>query len=324
VVADNQYALNVASGGRAVRHLGILGLGPDAMAQDEIISAGLGSINLSAAGSLGVREDAAITLVPLLRSSSDSALIPAAQFQFLSDPATLLDSFQPDSQAHVIAARIQGPLSSAFPDGPPAGDEAASSAPSGTHLSQSLQSNIVVVADVDMLSDRLWVQMQRSLFGQQIASPIANNHDFVANAVANLAGSEDLIGLKSRQTFDRPFDRVQALRREADTRLRATEQRLEAELAETERRLGELQSAREDQGSLLMNEEQQEELERFQQEQLRIRQELREVQRGLDSSIENLGTAVKLINIVVFPLGLALAAFAGYLVRRPRKRVAPK
>jgi ABC-type uncharacterized transport system involved in gliding motility auxiliary subunit len=324
VVADNLYALNVASGGRAVRHVGILGLGPDAMAQDEIISAGLGSINLSATGSLGLSADAQITLVPLLESSTDSTLLPAAQFQFLSDPSTLLDSFLPDSAAYVIAARIEGPLRSAFPDGPPAGDDPIALDALTTHSSESLQSNVVVVADVDMLSDRLWVQMQRSLFGQQIASPIANNHDFVANAVANLAGSEDLIGLKSRQTFDRPFDRVQALRREADARLRATEQRLEAELAETERRLGELQSAREDQGSLLMNEEQQAELERFQQEQLRIRQELRDVQRGLNSSIENLGTALKLINIVVFPLGLALAALAGYLVRRPRKQAAAK
>ncbi len=324
VVADNLYALNVASGGRAVRHVGILGLGPDAMAQDEIISAGLGSINLSATGSLGLSDDAQISLVPLLQSSTDSTLMPAVQFQFLSDPATLLDTFLPDSEAYVIAARIEGPLRSAFPDGPPAGDDAITLDALTTHLSESLQSNVVVVADVDMLSDRLWVQMQRSLFGQQIASPIANNHDFVANAIANLAGSEDLIGLKSRQTFDRPFDRVQALRREADARLRSTEQRLEAELAETERRLGELQSAREDQGSLLMNEEQQAELERFQQEQRRLRQELRDVQRGLNSSIEGLGTALKLINIVVFPLGLALAALAGYLVRRPRKQAAAK
>jgi ABC-type uncharacterized transport system involved in gliding motility auxiliary subunit len=162
------------------------------------------------------------------------------------------------------------------------------------------------------------VQLQRSIFGQQIASPLANNHDLVANAVANLAGSENLIGLKSRQTFDRPFDRVQALQREADARFRETEQRLEAELAETEQRLGELQTAREDRGSLLMSEEQQSELDRFRQEQVRIRQELRTVQRELDSSIENLGTALKLINIVTIPLGLTLAALLAHLMRRRR------
>ena len=325
VVADNRYALSVSSGGRAVRHIGVLGLDAEAMAQDEIVSAGLADINLSTAGSLGLAEGAEVTFVALLQSSTDSGLMPAAQFQFLADPVALLDSFAPDSEAHVLAARIEGALDTAYPAGPPVsgGEEPAPPPPEG-HLASSDESNLIVVADVDILSDRLWVTMQRSIFGQQLASPIANNHDFVANAIANLAGSADLIGLKSRQTYDRPFDRVQALRRDADVRFRATEQRLEAELAETERRLGELQSAREDGGSLLMTEEQQAELERFRQEQLRIREELRAVQRQLDQSIEGLGTALKLINIVVIPLGLALAAFAAYLLRRPRKKEASK
>jgi gliding motility-associatede transport system auxiliary component len=322
VVADNRYALSVSSGGRAVRHIGVLGLEPEAMAQDEIISAGLADINLSTAGSLSLADDAKVTFVPLLQSSTDSALMPAPQFQFLTDPMALLDAFVPDGQKHVLAARIAGPLTTAFPDGPPSSGEPSLLGPPEGHLDSAEDSNLVIVADVDILSDRLWVQMQRSIFGQQLATPIANNHDFVANAIANLAGSSDLIGLKSRQTFDRPFDRVQKLRREADARFRATEQNLEAELAETEKRLGELQSTREDSGSLFMTDEQQQEVERFRQEQLRIRQELRTVQRELDSSIQNLGTALKLINIVIIPLGLALAAFAAYLVRRPRKKTA--
>jgi ABC-type uncharacterized transport system involved in gliding motility auxiliary subunit len=65
-----------------------------------------------------------------------------------------------------------------------------------------------------------------------------------------------------------------------------------------------------------MSEEQQTELERFREEQIRIRQELRTVQRELDSSIENLCTALKLINIVTIPLVLTLAALLALLVRR--------
>jgi ABC-type uncharacterized transport system involved in gliding motility auxiliary subunit len=323
VVVDNQNALSVVSGGRAVRHIGVLGLGPDAMAQDELISADIADVNLSTAGSLSTSENATITLVPLLWSSVDSGLVPAPQFQFLTDPTALLDSFVPDGAVHVLAARIDGPLATAFPGGPPTGDEPSLIAPEA-HLESSDRSNIVVVADVDMLSDRLWVQMQRSIFGQPVASPLANNHDFVANAVANLAGSENLIGLKSRQTFDRPFDRVQALQRDADARFRATEQRLEAELDETERRLGELQAAREDSGSLFMSEEQQDELERFRLEQVRIRQELRDVQRGLNSSIQDLGTALKLVNIVAIPLVLTVAALVSYFLRRRRTTVESK
>lgn len=320
VVADDRYALAVNLGtGRPVRHLGLLGLEPEAMAQDEIVSAGLDSINIGTAGHLSLRDGAAITLVPLLQSSPDSDLIPAILFQFLPDPLQLLDEFTPGGERHVLAARIEGPLPTAFPDGPP-GDDESLLAPPEAHLESAEQSNVIVVADVDILSDRLWVQMQRSLFGQPIATPFANNHDFVANAVANLIGSENLIGLKSRQTYLRPFDRVEALQREADARFRETEQRLQAELEETERRLGELQDQREDGASLFMSEEQSAEIARFQQEQLRIRQELRAVQRELDSSIERLGTWLKLINIVFFPLGLALVAVSIYWLRRPRNK----
>jgi ABC-type uncharacterized transport system involved in gliding motility auxiliary subunit len=179
---------------------------------------------------------------------------------------------------------------------------------------------VIVVADVDILSDRLWVQMRRSLFGQQVATAFASNGDLVNNAMANLSGSPELIGLRSRAAFSRPFDTVEALRRDADTRFRETEQRLQSELGETERRLGELQSAREDTNSLLMSPEQQAEIRRFQDEQLRIRRELRAVRRELDSNIERLGTVLKLTNILGVPLALSLFGLITLLIRRNRRR----
>jgi len=319
VVADDRYALSVSSGsGRPLRHIGLLGLDDEAMADDEIISADLASVNLGTAGALTLAEGAAITLTPLLESSTESALKPGLQFQFLSDPRALLDGFVPDGMKHVLAARIEGPLNTAFPDGPP-GDANSLLAPPDGHVASAENSNIVVVADVDILSDRLWVQRQRSLFGGEVATAFANNGDLVANAIAYLAGSQDLLGIKSRETYIRPFDRVEDLQREADARFRETEQRLQAELAETEQRLGALQAEREDTGSLFMTDEQQEEIQRFRDEQLRIRQELRAVQRELDSSIEGLGRWLKLINIIVIPAALAGLALMLYLVRRRRK-----
>jgi ABC-type uncharacterized transport system involved in gliding motility auxiliary subunit len=321
VVADDRYALSVSSSsGQPLRHIGLLGLDDEAMADDEIISADLGSVNVGTAGALSLAEGAAITLTPLLESSTESALLPGLQFQFLSDPRALLDGFVPDGMRHVLAARIEGPLSTAFPDGPPG--QADSLLASPDHVSSAENSSIVVVADVDILSDRLWVRRERSLFGGEVATAFANNGDFVANAIAYLAGSEDLLGIKSRETYVRPFDRVESLQREADARFRETEQRLQAELAATEQTLGELQAEREDAGSLLMTPEQQREIDRFRDEQLRIRQELRTVQRELDSSIENLGRWLKVMNIVVFPLALAGLALTLHLLRRRRKAAA--
>jgi ABC-type uncharacterized transport system involved in gliding motility auxiliary subunit len=323
VVADHRYGLSIdtGSGFRPLRHIGLVGLDAAAMNQEDLVTAGIASVNVGTAGSLGVAEGAPISFTPLLTSSPEAAVLDSTRFQFLTDPEDLLDGFTPTGEQYVLAARLEGPVSTAYPDGAPAADSESDvgSGPPRTHLSSTDNANVIVVADVDVLSDRLWVQMRRSLFGQQVATAFASNGDFVTNALANLSGSTELIGLRSRATFSRPFDTVEALRREADARFRATEQRLQAELVETERRLGELQSAREDTSSLLMSPEQQAEIQRFQDEQLRIRRELRAVQRELDSNIERLGTVLKIVNILTVPLALSVFGLAVVLLKRRRK-----
>jgi ABC-type uncharacterized transport system involved in gliding motility auxiliary subunit len=334
VVLDARYGLSIDTGTglRALRHIGLIGLARDAMSQEDLATAGLETVNVGTAGSLTAAEGGPLTLTPLLRSSTEAALADAARFQFLADPEDLLDGFVPTGQQYVIAARLGGTLRTAFPEGPPSTDappagvpDTAESADSGAAEAASTSPpastdapNIIVVADVDVLSDRLWVQVRRSLFGQQVATAFASNGDLVTNMLGNLSGSADLIGLTSRATFSRPFDRVDALRRDADARFRETEQRLQAELAETERRLGELQSAREDTSSLLMSPEQQSEVERFQQEQLRIRRELRDVQRELDSSIDRLGTTLKIVNVAAVPLALLVIGIFVLVLKRRR------
>ena len=325
VVADNLNALSVNTefGARPVRHIGLLGLTGDSIDTDDVVSAGLGSVNLGTAGHFTLADDESVSLVPLLTSSTESALLQASRFQFLPDPGELLDDFSATGESYILAARLEGPLTTAFPDGPPPGDPDPPNLvepAEGEHLTSIERGNVILVGDVDILSDRLWIQRQRSLFGQQLATAFANNGDFVTNALANLSGSTDLLGLKSRQTYSRPFDTVEALQREADARFRETEQQLQAELAETERRLVELQSARDDTSSLLMSPEQEEELRRFQDEQLRIRQELRTVQRNLDSSIERLGITLKVMNIGAVPLALTVIALLVVWLKRTRRR----
>lgn len=337
VVADNGYALSVTTGlsPRPVRHLGLLGLDETAMDSEDVVADGLYSINLGSAGHFSIAEDSAAELQPLLSSSSDAEVLPAIQMQMLSDPEALLDDFTPSGETYILAARLTGPLNSAFPGGPPAdavpdvetdpaeNDGAVAEGDAGiasdtNHLASTDATNIILVGDVDILSDRLWVQRQNFL-GQQLATAFANNGDFAINSLDNLSGSADLIGIRARGTYSRPFTRVQALRRQADAQFRETEQRLQAELTETETRLGELQSARSDQGSLLISDEQQAEIQRFLDQQVRIRQELRAVQRNLDRSIERLGTVLQIINIGLVPLLLTVAALSAVVIGRRRR-----
>jgi ABC-type uncharacterized transport system involved in gliding motility auxiliary subunit len=141
----------------------------------------------------------------------------------------------------------------------------------------------------------------------------------VLNAIDNLAGSGDLISLRGRASFTRPFDRVDELKRGAETRFRQKEQELEKELRETEQKLTELQGEQ-DGSPLLLSPAQQQALENFEAERLRIRKELRAVRAGLDQDIRQLGAWLKFINGVLAPalLVLALGLLSRRLMRRRR------
>jgi ABC-type uncharacterized transport system involved in gliding motility auxiliary subunit len=322
-VGDDRYALTVGGlTARPVRHLGIIGVDQASMDQDDVVTSGLGVVNFAFAGHIARKEGAGIELTPLIRSSDSAALIPTSRLAFLSDPTLLRDDFAPTGERFTIAARLTGPVKTAFPDGPPAG----AGIPAGAHLAESREPvNILLVADADVVADRLWVQTQNFL-GQRISQAFANNGDLVINGVDNLLGSSDLISIRSRATFSRPFDKVLELRRAAEARLVQSEETLQQELRDTEARLAELQAARQDgaTGSLLLSPEQQREIQRFQARRLEIRKELRQVRRSLDQDIESLGNLLKAINIAGIPLVISLLSLALWLGKRRRSRTSPE
>jgi len=331
VVADRGHALSVTlrQGEQPVEHLGILGLDKESFATGDVVTAGLSNVNVATAGYLepltGPQACQSVKggrpcFEPLLQSSTDAQPLPVARFRMLFDPATLLDGFKPTGHRYVIGARVTGNVHSAFAGGPPAGV----TLPAGqTALKQSAKPvNLVVFADTDMLSDFMWVREQ-NFFGQRMTQAWASNGDLLDNALDNLAGSADLISVRGRATFQRPFDRVERLRRAADERLHAKEQELEAQLRDTETKLTALQSKKDSGSALILTPEQEKEIEHFQTEKLRIRKELRAVRAGLNENIERLGTTLKIINIVVVPLTFALVALAVWLMRRQRRRAAP-
>jgi ABC-type uncharacterized transport system involved in gliding motility auxiliary subunit len=319
VVGDRARALAVSTrqGEAPVQHLGILGLDRSSMAQGDSITSGLSNVNVETAGYLEPVKGSTVKFQPLLQSSDEAAPIPVQKFAMLVDPSTLRDGFKPTGKRYTIAARVSGDVKTAFPGGPPAGV----TLPAGqTALQQSSKPlHLVVFADTDMLSDFLWVHEQ-SFFGQRLAQPFASNNDLLMNVLGNLAGSPDLISVRGRATYTRPFERVEALRRNADDRFRAKEQELEAQLQDTEDKLTALQSKRNDKSSVILSPEQEKELDRFQDEKVRIRKELRAVQAGLNDEINGLGRELKILNMLVVPVVFALAALLIGLSRRRRRR----
>ena len=320
VIGDLERGLEVRTSMQAppVRHIGILGLGHGDMNEKDVVSASLDKINLATVGFLTAHPGAKTTFEALLQSSARAAPIPAQRFNALMDPATLRDGFKPTGVRYALAARITGAVESAYPQGPPP-DQKPASGPPAAHLAKSASpANIVIIADTDLLMDYMWVQT-REVFGQRVAQAFANNGDLVANVLDNLSGTSALISVRGRATFSRPFERVEALRRRADDRLRGKALELQAELQQTETKLTQLQSKRNDQSSLMLSPEQEAELKRFVAEKARVRRELRETQRGLDVDINRLNSWLKVINIAIAPLCVAVAGVIILSQRRRRK-----
>jgi len=300
IVLDAANALPIQGpGGQSVRHLAILGLSKQSLSRDEIPTAQLETVNFSTTGHFRLVDGSPLKLVPFVQSSGDAMLYDAEQLKFLADPAQLYEKFKATNEHYVLAGRLEGKLKTAFPDRSGAG-----------HLAESKEAaHIVVVADTDVLSDRMWVQVQ-NFFGQKLMNAFANNGDLVINIVDNLAGSKDLIGIRGRATSARPFTTVDALKRQADQRFRQKEQELQQELASTEQKLNDLQQGKSAESATILTAEQQTELEHFREDKVRIRKDLRQVRRQLDADIEALGSKLKLLNIGLMPLLLTIGALA--------------
>ena len=348
VLADNELALRVmmGQGQRPMPHLGMLGVQGNFLAQDDVITNRLETINLSSAGAISQLDNTNTTFEPLIVSSSDSMLMDRSFVESVTDPTLLFDEFESEDRSFVIAARVSGLIETAFPDGQPAiaetEEESSSDEEEGDeevfepdaldnvdevseevgveHISASTEpSNILVFADSDILSDRLWVQVTQ-FFGQRIPQPFANNGDLIINSMDNLSGGADLSSIRSRGRYSRPFTKVLTLQREADDRLRQEEGELLGRVAETEASLAELSTDEDGNPIGELTTEIQTEIDRFNAELIDTRRRLREVRFQLTEDIEQLGSNLKAANTALVPILLTLFFLGRYYFRSRRSR----
>lgn len=324
VAADIRSAMRIQMrtnrGIEEVTFLPWLRLEQSAFNLDDFITSELNTIHMGSAGIIEKQADATVDLTPLIETSADAMKLDVATLQTQQSPAQLLNDFVSENTRLTLAARISGRAKSAFPAGMP---EANAEDPfdenfvsNGTALSEG-DLNVVVVADTDILNDIFWINRQ-NFFGVEVPQAIADNGNFVVNALDVMSGSSDLISLRSRGEFSRPFVVVDQIRRNAEAQYRQQQQMLEARLAETEQKISELQQER-TATDVFLSAEQQAEIERFRQEQLNTRQELRAVQHELQKNIERLGTILKFINIGLIPLLIIIVVVTIGLMRTRHK-----
>ena len=317
IATDISLAMRVQTRGprgpEEMIYLPWMGLDKANFNQQDFSTSELNRIHVGTAGIIEKQEDASITFEALIETTPLSMQIDSNRLLLQQDPALLLRDFTAEHKKQVLAARLSGKVSTAFADGRPnaAADEA------DTDSLKEGEVHVIVVADTDILSDTFWLRTQ-NFFGMEIPQTIADNGNFVINTLDNLSGNTDLVSLRSRGEFARPFTVVEGIRREAEEKFREREQQLQAKLEQTENKILALQQEGSD-SNIILSARQAQEIEKFRHEQILTRKELRTVQHELQKNIDGLGTVLKFINIGLVPVLIALLAIFASIYRSRRR-----
>ena len=177
--------------------------------------------------------------------------------------------------------------------------------------------NVIIVGDTDLLSDDLNV----SQTGQQTTQ----NSDFVINALDSLTGGGQLIALRGQGISFRPFTTIDKIEAAANEKYRATEDRLQKELNDTQEELaallaksGGVDAATGEVSLEGISAEQEQAIAQFNQRLVEVRQQLRDVRGALRAEIDALGDRLRLINILAIPVMIVLIGIAAFAWRRFR------
>ena len=252
----------------------------------------------------------------LVWSTMQSMQIDVADVRFTPNPTNLLRNFVPSNEELTLAAEIKGNFSSNFPDGPP-DTNIKNDFDKNKHINESIKpTTLVILADTDMLYDEYWLKYEQS--GEVI--PIANNADFTVNLLEYLNGTEDLIGLRGKGVSSLPFIKVEKIQKEAEQKFRSKEQELLEKLNNYQGKLENIQKGSvEDGGKTLLTEKETLEIDKFREEMIFVRSELRKVQNALRKDIEKLDSILKFFNIFFVPILLIIISLVlGFIGRRKR------
>ena len=311
IVADINAAMRVqASGPRGpqeIDYLPWLRLTEKNFNSEDFSTSELNILHMGTVGAIESidEKEIKVEITPLIQTSKQSSKLERDLILFQRDPTVILNNFKSDDKNILIEGRIKGKVLTVFPDGFPV-DIDIEQLPDDDFISEG-DINVILVSDTDILADHFWIRKQ-DMLGVSVPQPISNNGDFVINSIENLSGSTDLISLRGRGKYSRPFEKVEAIRKQAESEFREREKELQVALEETENEIRKLQQEQGNEKSYLLNNKLTAEIEKFRNERLATRKELRSVQHDLRKNIEKLGSQLRFINIGLIPLLITLLA----------------
>ena len=307
VVGDLEAATKLSNGQGGVEdNPAFLSLGPANMDKGDLLVNGLTQVMFPFAGAFSFeKKEGDLAFTPVVTTSKDySCVVDRMTMQFGTDAKEMV----PDGRPRVLAARLSGTFKTAFPKGPDGTNDVSKALAEG-------QGVVMLFGDSDFLADDFCVRMMKTPFGS-IPQLLNDNLTLFSNVIEQFAGREELIGVRSRGTTDRPFTVVNELEAKAMQKWQRKAADFEAELQMTQQRLAALQKQKSGDERYILSAEQQDEIVRLRKAQADTRKQLKNVRKELTGEIDSLGLFLKTVNIGLMPALVVLLGLVRGLLRR--------
>jgi ABC-2 type transport system permease protein len=328
---------NIRANQRPQRIIGFLNLTPEGNCfdKDNVITAELNQVRILFSGVLNKVADpnqakegnASVSLTPLVMTSDRGGTFKVSnsyELMFL-DGESLMKKFTEGTKPEIMGYLITGRLKSSFPNGievetkskdPNDPNETVTKTTQVTGLKEAEKDCAVIVfSDVDFISDI--IAYQTSFFGSMV---IGDNAALMMNSIDDLCGSSDLVSIRSRGNFKRPFTVVDRIEQEADADTAKEVEKINMQIAGFQSELNSiLSSAKAGQeeviGSSIVNKKKEVELKIHQ-----AQRQLRQVKMARREKIERLGNRLREANMLAAPLVILIIAVVLGIRRSMKKR----
>lgn len=274
-------------------------------------------------GGFTLEEKSPLKLNSLIQSSTKAGFIDSYLMRF-TQPMALNKKVKPDGTAYTIAGILNGELTSAFEKRPEPkkeeGKENEAPKAINAHLAKTEdKAKILLITDVDFLADQFAVD-QFQFLGQVINQPKNDNLAFFVNMVEFLGGAEEMMQIRSRGKFSRPFTRFLELEKIAQAQYQEAEEQLSGKLKEVQDQLSKL-NVQQGSETVVLSKEQVDKIKEFRNKEKETQTELRKIRKLLRQDIEAEKTALTLLNLLIVPALFTLFGVFLYLRRFQRHNV---
>ena len=324
VLADPTHA-TLLGGGR--QGIAVLSLPQSSMPQkDNVITKDLGNVVLFLPGAFTNSGGAGVAANTLIRSSLEAGFVDAMRASQI-DPS-LATSLRPAGTAFDLVTHLSGKFKTAFPQGNPksapeepakAGEEKKEPAKPASLTEATADGNVFLIADVDAFYDRFAYNVQ-NFGGMQMATPMNGNATLLFNILDQATGSKHLIGSRSRSALRRPFTVVQEMEAEFNKNVGAKITEFEEKQKAAQQKLSELQSQKAQGQQLYLSPEQEKEIGKLKEEQVKYSRMVRDQQKDLRRQKDDLAGKITLLNVAGVPLLVVIFGFGLFLKRRSSTR----